>query len=454
MEEEKVKVVEFLKQRTKKSWEAYQKAKEVIPAGVLSRGRLYPPYPFFVKEAKGPRLIDLDGNEYVDCATTYGASILGHIPPVVVEAVQEAIKRGSNYAMPHEEGYKFAELVVKCVPCAEKVTFCNSGTESTLHAIRIARAYTGKDLIAKFEGGYHGDHDYVLASCFSHSRGSIEDPETVHDSIGIPQDTLKNTITLPFNHPAAFEKIKKYRDKLAVVMIEGLQGAGGCISARKEFLEELRKVTNQYGVLLLFDEVFTGFRLALGGAQEFFGVVPDMATYGKILGGGLPCGGIAGTNEVMETINYTGDHEFDSKTKAHYGGTFNGNLLSIAAGKATLQYLMEHPQTYEYINAQGARIREEINQFCKENKIPAQAIGEGSIFYTHFVKGEIVRSRDLERVNREAQTYFFLNLLKHGVFIPFMHLGMISASHTEEDIDFVIEAHKKALLDVKKMGLV
>jgi len=447
-------LMKTLIERTKKSYQAYEKAKELIPAGVVSRGRLYPPYPFFIKKAKGSRIVDYDDNEYIDCATSYGAAILGHCPPFVVEAVTRAVQIGQNFCMPHQGTYKLAQLFVQAVPGAEKVTFCNSGTEATLHAIRIARAFSGKDVIAKFEGGYHGDHDYVLGSAFSHPEeelGSLINPRTVADSIGIPRETLRNTLNLPFNHPAAFDTIRKYKDKLAVVLIEAVQGAGGCISVKKEFLQELREVTQEVGVLLLFDEVFTGFRLALGGAQEFYGVIPDLATYGKALGGGLPVAGLAGKKEVMNTINYGGDHDEDSKTKAHYGGTFNGNVVAIAAGCATLEYLTQNrKKVYPYLNAQGKRIREEINDFCWQNDIPAQAIGEGSIFYTHFVTGQIHRSRDLLRVNLKAQRRFFLYLLKNGVFIPFMHLGMISFAHTEKDVQFVINAHLKALEEVKE----
>ncbi len=450
-------VLRILIERTQKSQQAYEKAKRIIPAGVVSRGRLYPPYPVFVKKANGCRIIDYDDNEYIDCATSYGAAILGHCPPMVVQAITQAAHIGHNLAMPHELTYRLANLVVEAVPGAEKVTFCNSGTEATLHAIRIARAFSGKDMIAKFEGGYHGDHDYVLVSAFAHPEeelGSLTDPRAVPDSIGIPEKTVENTLILPFNHPAAFEKIRRYKDKIAVVMVETLQGSGGCISINREFLRELREVTKECGILLLFDEVFTGFRLALGGAQEFHGVIPDLATYGKVLGGGLPVAGVAGKKGVMDAINYSGDHDEDSKTKPHYGGTFNGNVIGMAAGCATLEYLTKNrKEIYSYLDTQGRKIRDTINKFCQKNDIPAQAIGEGSIFYTHFVRGRINRTRDLLKINLQAQRKFFLYLLKNGVFMPFLHLGMISFAHKEKDVQFVINAHLKALKEVKEKEL-
>lgn len=454
--ERKEDIIEFLKRKNKKSYELYKKACESIPNGVTSRGRFFPPFPFLVEKAKGSKIIDIDGNEYIDCAMSYGIAILGHCPPFVVKEIQKTAEMGTNYAMEHIGILKYAELIKVAVPYIDKITFCNSGTEANIHGIRIARAYTGKSVIAKFEGGYHGDQDYTLGSAFTHSDvelGLLEKPNLVPDSIGIPEETLENTIILPFNHSSAFDIIRKNKDRIAVVMVEALQGAGGCITADKEFLIELRKITKESGILLLFDEVFTGFRLALGGAQELFDIKADIVLYGKIVGGGLPCGAIAGSKEVMEVINYTGDHDRDNLTKCHYGGTCNGNVLTMAAGRATVQYLIDHSEIYDYLNKQGAFIRNEINEFCNANGIPAQAIGEGSIFYTHFVTGPIKRTRDLNKVNKEAQHYMFLALAQHGLFIPYMHLGMMSAAHSEKDIEFVVDAHKKALLDVQRLVL-
>ena len=449
-------LVNYIKTRNKTSFEMYERACNSIPAGVTSRGRQFPPFPFLVKKAKGSRITDIDGNEYIDCAMSYGIAILGHCPDVVVNKIKETVEFGTNYAMEHTGTLKYAELIKKAVPSIDKITFCNSGTEANIHAIRIARAFSKKSLIAKFEGGYHGDQDYTLLSAFSHTDeelGPVENPDGAIDSIGIPEETLKNTIVLPFNHPNAFKIIEKNKDRIAAVMIEGLQGAGGCMMADRDFMKELRKITEKLGILLIFDEVFTGFRLALGGAQEYFGVQADIVIYGKIVGGGLPGAAIGGKSKVMEVINYTGDHDTDSRNKCHYGGTCNGNVLAMAAGHATVEYLLNNPEVYVYFNRQGQRIRDEINQFCKIKGIPAQAIGESSIFYTHFVTGQIKRTRDLNKVNKKAQHIFFLSLVRHNLFIPYMHLGMISAAHTEEDIEMVIDIHKKALIDAQRLAL-
>ncbi len=446
-------VVGELRARTKRSGEMYAEALKTVPAGVMSRGRQIPPYPFVVDRAEGSRIWDVDGNEYVDCAMSYGAAVLGHKPQMIVAAVKQAVERYTNLSMPTEVSYRLARLIKQAVPCAERVTLCNSGTEATLHAIRIARANTGRKLIAKFEGGYHGDHDYVLASCFLHdpdSLGPMTEPQVQPDSIGIPEETQSNTLMLPFNHQHAFDLIEQHKDEIAVVLVEGLQCAGGSICADEQWLKELREVTRKCDVLLLFDEVCTGFRLALGGAQEWFGVRADMATYAKPVGGGLPVAAIAGTEKVMRTIDYTGQHS-DFQTHAHYGGTFNGNAVAVSAGAALIEYLTSHPEVYQRLNSNGDRIRTEVNEFIQQHNIRAQMIGAGSIFYTHFTDQPIVRSRDLLTVNKEKQQLFFLCLVKHGIFIPNMHLGMIGAAHTDTDIDFVIAAHKRALRDVEEL---
>ena len=448
-------VVETLRKRTKKSGQRYEALKKIVPAGVMSRGRQIAPYPFFVERAKGSKLWDIDGNEYMDCACSYGAAILGHCHPVLVKAVRETVKDLTNLAMPTEPAAKLAGLLHETIPCGEMVTLCNSGAESTLHAIRIVRGLTGRDMIAKFEGGYHGDHDYVLASAFLHDPtgiGPVGRPRLQADSIGIPKATLSNTLILPFNHDNAFDMILANRRRLAVVMVEGVQGAGGCVSVDRAFLKELRAVTKRYDIPLLFDEVFTGFRLALGGAQEYFGVKADIATYAKIVGGGMPVGAIAGTRKVMKAIAYTGKHS-DFLDKPHYGGTFNGNAACCAAGAAVIEHLKDHPEIYARLKKYGDRIRREVNDFCREHHIAAQMIGAGSVFYTHFTRKPITRARDLLTVDAEKQRVFFLCLVKRGIFIPNMHLGMIGAAHSKADVDFIIDAHKQALADVEGVGM-
>ena len=245
----------------------YDEACAIIPGGTVSRARILPPFPFFAVRGKGSRLYDADGNEYIDCTIGFGSQLLGHAHPVVVRAIQESAEEGTSFGTPHPREARLARLVAAMAPCADKVTFCNSGSEATLNAIRIARAATGRAGIAKFEGGYHGWYDAVLANIgFEPDRaGAIEAPALVGHSIGVPAENLAHTIVLPFNHRAAFDRIRAERDRLAVVLVEGIQGAGGAIPAERGFLQELRAVCSECGVLLLVDEIITGFRLAAGG---------------------------------------------------------------------------------------------------------------------------------------------------------------------------------------------
>lgn len=450
-------VRKIIGQRMPKSKQAFERGKKVLATmcGMLPTVKPLEPHPFLVKETKGSKIIDLDGNEYVDLTMCYGPLFLGHSPKVVVDAVIEGVKKGTSFALPHEQEIKLAELMVEAIPCAEKVAFVNSGTEATLHAIRMCRAFTGKDMIAKFEGGYHGSHDYVLASGFfpdPDKIGTREDPQTVADTIGIPAKTLENTIILPRNHPAAFDKIRKYKDKLAVVMIEAVPGP--CpVPMGTEFLSQLKKVCQECNVLFLMDEVITGFRLAYGGAQELYGVTPDLATYGKIIGGGLPVGGIAGRDDVMAMITPTGDPLRDKAERIFYGGTFNSNYLTCCAGAAAIGYIKEHKEIYAQINGEGERIRKEVNTFAKDEEVGFQMLGVGSFISPRFVEGEVTNLRDFYKANFEAELELPLYLLKHGVFLPGLHIGFVSAAHTKQDVDKIIGATKNALSDMRKAGL-
>jgi glutamate-1-semialdehyde 2,1-aminomutase len=445
-----------LASRTRKSLEAYEQAKKVIPAGVMSRARLFSPYPFYIRGGRGSKIIDLDGNEIIDCAMGYGPLILGHAHPVVTEAIREAVGRGIQFGIPHEEEYRLARLMSETVPMIEKVSFCNSGTEAIYQAVRIVRAITGKKKIAKFEGGYHGGTNEVLAN-FKYNKekgGPPENPVRLAGSIGIPEEAQSNLIILPFNHDAAFDIIQKNKEDLAVVLVEVIQGMAGNIIGRKNFIQGLRKITKDLNILLLVDEIITGYRLGLGGGQENYGIDGDIATYGKIMGGGLPMGAVAGKNSVMEVIAYTGDPDVDSKRKAFYGGTFNGNLLSTVAGAVTLEYLMKHPEIYLDMDRLGSKLRDSVNRFCKGKEIPAQMTGVGSMFCTHFIAREIDSVRILADENMKAAKAFYPYLLSEGVFIPNIHMGFLSAAHTEEDVDRIIAAHCKALQAVRNLELI
>ena len=438
--------------KSPKSFAIWQCNRSVMPAGVGSLFRLADPFPMVIKRAQGARVWDADDHEYLDFMLGFSTMILGNTPDEVQEAIRGALPRGTQYGQCHEHEYTFAKLFCEMVPGVEKVTFCNSGTEATLYACRLARATTRRPLIAKFEGGYHGTHD-LLAVSFGRPRlgpdlfGPIEDPAALPESPGLAEGAWRDTLVLPYNHPAAFDKILRHADRLAGVIIEPVQGAAGAIPASREFLAELRRVTREIGAFLIFDEVITGFRLAPGGAQEYFGIIPEVSTYGKIAGGGLPFGALGGTAEAMRLMEY--DVEPGSILMA---GTFNGNPLVTAAGTAVLRRLNEEPELYARMNAMGGRFRAEINRFVQERDYPATATGVGSIFWMHASPGPVNSVRDARQGHPAASTGLRLLYRKDGLHIP-PHHGFLCTAHTDEDITQLIETHKAAMEALRAHGV-
>lgn len=438
--------------RSPKSLAMWQGNREVMPAGVGSLFRLADPFPMMVKRAEGARIWDADDNEYLDFMLGFSVMILGNTPVEVQEAIREALPRGTHYGQCHEHEHEFARLFCEMVPGVDKVTFCNSGTEATMYACRLARATTGRPLIAKFEGGYHGTHD-LLAVSFGRPRptadpsGPVEDPTAIPESPGLAEGAWRDTIVLPYNHPAAFDKIRQHAERLAGVIVEPVQGAGGTIPADRKFLAELRRVTREIGVFLIFDEVITGFRLAPGGAQEFYGVIPDVSTYGKVAGGGLPFGAVGGTAEAMRLMEY--DSEPGSILMA---GTFNGSPLVTAAGTAVLQRLKEEPQLYARLNAMGDRFRAEINRFTLEKDYQAIATGVGSMFWMHATRGPVNSVRDAHWGHKSASPGLRLLYRKNGLHIP-PHHGFMCTEHTDEDITQLIEVHQAAMEELRSQGV-
>ena len=438
--------------KSPKSLSIWQSNRTVMPAGVGSLFRLADPFPMVVKRAKGAKLWDADDNEYLDFMLGFSVMILGNAPDEVEAAIREALPRGTHYGQCHEHEYAFAKLFCEMVPGVDKVTFCNSGTEATMYACRLARATTRRPLVAKFEGGYHGTHD-LLAVSFGRpgpsadQYGSVEDPIAIPESPGLAEGAWQDTIVLPFNHPGAFDKIHQHADRLAAVIVEPVQSAAGTIPSDREFLLELRRITGEIGAFLIFDEVITGFRLAPGGAQEFYGVIPDVSTYGKVAGGGLPFGAVGGTAEAMRLMEY--DTEPGSILMA---GTFNGNPLVIAAGTAVLQRLNAEPQLYTLLNAMGERFRAEINQFAQEEDYPAIATGVGSMFWMHTSRGPIKSVRDARQGDRFASPGLRLLYRKNGLHIPPNH-GFMCTAHTDEDITQLIEIHQAAMEELRAQGV-
>lgn len=432
---------EFLR-RTPTSRELYQRSGKAIALEVV--GTVDMPYPAYIAEGSGSRVTDVDGNEYIDLTMGFGSHVLGHAHPEIVTAVKEAVSRGTQFGIhtPYQE--PLADLFREAVPCADLVMFCNTGTEATMYGIRVARAHTGKSGIAVFEGAYHGAHDAVLVQ--AEDGSPVDRPTLVPMGRGIPGATLDDVLMLPYRHEAAFDLIRRNRDRLAVVLIEPVQGANPTLECG-DFLRELAAVCRETGVLLLFDEVITGFRLAYGGAQEEFAVTPDLAAYGKALGGGLPIGAVAGRADIMQRFEWQKHQEDQDKVFA--GGTFGGNPLTMVAGTAAIGHLRSNPGLYERLAGHGRRFTDEIGGFCRSRSVPVQVLAAHSMIHLRFQAGPITTARDVDRSLARAEREFYIRLMLEGVLIPGDHLALTSTAHSEEDITRVIEAVRTALLSTR-----
>ncbi len=413
----------------------FEKAKKHMPGGVNSPVRAFEPYPFFASHAKGSKLYDVDGNVYIDYCLAYGPLILGHAHPEITDAVREQLEKGTMYGVPTEAEVRLTKLVIDLVPCMEMTRLVNTGTEATMHAIRAARGYTGRDKIVKFEGCYHGAHDYVLVKA-----GSGATTFGAPDSLGVPEDTTKNTIVLPFNDIGAFERaIEQNQDEVAAVIIEPVVGNAGVILPRDGYLREIRKITQEEGIILIFDEIITGFRLASGGAQEYYSVFPDMSTLGKIMGGGLPIAAYGGKKEIMEFISPLG--------KVYQASTFSGNPISVTAGLAALNFLVEKQSLYKRLQQMGDKIRKGLLDIIRDVRVPAQVNGVASMFQIFFTD-QLVMDYDTAKDSDKAKFIRYQReLTKRGVFIPPSQFEtcFISTAHTDEDVTQTLEAIDSAI---------
>ncbi|MEE9474164.1 MAG: glutamate-1-semialdehyde 2,1-aminomutase, partial [Candidatus Hydrothermarchaeaceae archaeon] len=410
----------------------FEEAKRVLVGGVNSPVRAMKPYPFFTERAEGCRLHDVDGNSYIDYCLAYGPLILGHAYPKVIESVKQQIERGSLYGTPTELETKFAQKICQAVPTAEMLRFVNTGTEATMGAIRLARGYTGKNKIIKFEGAFHGAHDYVLVKA-----GSGATTHGMPTSAGVPKDTTKNTIIVPFNDEAAVENALKDADTAGIIL-EPIIGNAGCIMPKDGYLKFLREATADKGALLIFDEVITGFRLAYGGAQEYYGVMPDITTLGKILGGGLPIGAIASSREIMENMAPLG--------KVYQAGTFNGNPLSMAAGYAAVTEL-EDGSVYEKVNALGDRMRKGLEEVTADLGLETRVYGVASMFQIYITGEDVADYQAALRADKDLFLKFQQELMKRGVFFPpsQYECNFISYAHGEDEIDDTLSTVEDSL---------
>ena len=419
---------------TRASQATHERAVAVMPGGTTRTTTYFEPYPLYVDRGEGCRIWDVDGTERIDMIGNYSSMILGHAHPKVVEAIRSQAARGTGFAAANPIEVGLAELLCERVPSVDAVRFCNSGTEATMFALRLARAFTSRPKIARMEGGYHGTHDYAEVSTrpVVAEAGPPDAPIPRPDSIGTPAWVLENTVVLPFNNPDAAEAIIRREGKeLAAVILEPIIGSGGVIAATIEFLDRLRAVTRELGVLLIFDEIIS-LRVAPGGAQQMYGVTPDLTTMGKIIGGGLPVAAFGGRADVMELLDPRHD-----PTLAQ-GGTYNGNPLGMAAGLATMTELT--PDVFEELNRKGARVCEQLAEVFASHGVPVQVNGAGSLFALHFADRPVVDYRSVAATNKKRTRDLFLGLVNHGVLMAPRGMGALSTPMREDDIQEFIDA--------------
>jgi glutamate-1-semialdehyde 2,1-aminomutase len=415
-----------------KSQELHARATRVIPGGVDSPVRAFesvggdPPY---IVRGKGSRIWDVDGNEYIDYVGSWGPLILGHAHPAVVEAVEKANRNGASFGACTPAEAELAEEVLQAFPSMAKVRFVSSGTEATMSAIRVARAFTRRKYVVKFEGCYHGHADSLLVKA-----GSGVATLGIPGSAGVLEEQAQFTLALPFNDPAAIEQaFAKFKDQIACVIVEPVVGNMGCVPPRPGYLQFLRDSTAKNGAVLIFDEVMTGFRLAYGGAQELYKIKPDMTTLGKIIGGGLPVGAYGGRAEIMEMVAPLGP--------VYQAGTLSGNPLAMAAGLATLRELKAHPEIYRQLEQRAATLAQGVVDAAGKKGIPLCGQRVGSMLTWFFQPGPVADWEAAAKSDTQAFARFHRGMLERGVYLPPSQYEalFVSAAHSEEDIQKTIQ---------------
>ena len=418
---------------TERSRRLFDEAMKVLPGGVSSPVRAIKPYPFYTKKANGSKITDIDGNEYIDYVMGYGPLLLGHNHQAIKEAVIRQLSDGWLFGTPTELEVKLARELIDLYSSIEMVRFVSTGTEATMGALRAARGFTRKNKFIKIEGGFHGAHDAALVKA-----GSGATTLGTPDSAGVPADFTKNTLQVPYNDIEAMtEAIEAYKDDVAAVIIEPVLGNIGPILPKKGYLEDVRKVTDENDVVLIFDEVITGFRLAMGGAQEYYGITPDMTTLGKILGGGFHIGVIGGKKEIMENISPAGP--------VYQAGTFNGSPVSMTAGLAIISTLKKE-KVHEKVNKKGDSMRKALTDVVSDLGLDYSVSGVSSMFKVFF--GDMPYDyKDALKCDKEKFNIFFHKMLSDGIFLPpsQYETNFLSLAHSQDDIDKTVEAYRRNL---------
>ena len=423
-----------------KSLAAWQKAQQFIPGGVNSPVRNFSKvggHPRFIARGEGSKIYDIDGNAYIDYVASWGPLVLGHAHPSVVHAIRAVAANGTSFGAPTTLETELAEIIVNAVPSIERVRLVNSGTEATMSAIRVARGYTGRDKILKIDGCYHGHVDYLLAKA-----GSGVATFGLSDSGGVPEDFARNTLTVPFNNPDAVrETIEANPNEIACLILEPIMGNMGIIPPRDGYLNELREITEEHGIVLIFDEVITGFRVAYGGAQTRYNVTPDMTCLGKIIGGGLPVGAYGGKQEIMQCVAPEGD--------VYQAGTLSGNPLAVTAGITTLKELAE-PGVYEHLENRAAALADGLAEATEKNGIDAWHSRVGSMLMLYFTPETVTDADGARTADIEHYRKYFWGLAERGVYVApsQFEAGFVSCVHSEDDINQTVQAATQVLADL------
>ena len=425
--------------KTTVSKKLFRDAQKVIPGGVNSPVRAFRSVggtPLFIAKAKGATITDADGNSFIDYVSSWGPMILGHSHPKVVSAIRRSAVKGTSYGAPTAGEVELARLIRKAFPSIEKVRLVSSGTEAAMSAVRLARGYTGRDKIVKFEGCYHGHADSMLVKAGS---GALTFGQP--DSPGVPKDLAKLTLTAAFNDLASVRRLlEKNRGQVAAVLVEPIPGNMGVILPAPGFLDGLRKLTRKAGALLVFDEVISGFRVAFGGAQELYGTLPDLTILGKIIGGGLPVGAFGGRREVMDALSPVGP--------VYQAGTLSGNPLAVAAGIAALTVLAKKG-TYRTLAEKADYLGEGMQGVFAKAKVPTWTNRVGSMWTTFFQKGPVVDYRSAKQSDTAAYARYFHGMLSRGVYLApsQFEAGFVSLAHTRRELHRTISAARQTLLE-------
>jgi len=430
---------EAIMSKTEALW---QRAQKFLPGGVNSPVRAWQSVkgkPLFIEKAKGAKIYDVDGREYIDYVCSWGPIIVGHAHEEVIEAIKHTASKGTSFGAPTEVEVELAEMIIKAFPSIEKVRMVNSGTEATMSALRLARAYTRRDKVIKFDGCYHGHADSFLVQA-----GSGLATLGIPASPGVPEDLTKHTISLPYNDLSAVENVfAQIGEEIACIIVEPVAGNMGVVLPEEGFLKGLSKITQRYGSLLIFDEVITGFRVSWGGAQLYYGIEPDLTCLGKIIGGGMPVGAYGGKKEIMSLIAPEG--------QVYQAGTLSGNPLAMSAGLATLK-ILQKPEVYEELERKTKQLTEGIKQAAEETGISLQINQIASMFSLFFNDRPVTDYESVLKSNSDMFIKYFYGMLKRGIYLApsAYEASFVSLAHTDEDIKRTIEAVYHTLKEIKE----